>query len=259
MALRQQQRLSQRREAVALTRKSLAQRHSDQAEMWLGRTEFEELIRPPLARTVEALRSDIEIIPTPVPATAEARGLAGCDVRAPAQTEVPKRPVPQRMTTIPPGSAEVRGRQGAPWRFTRFAAAGLLALVGGAASVPLMTSHSGSITGVAVGNPAPAAPGAAIPAADLGSNPHGENSSGAPVAAPNDDPVPSSSAAVRTPQPQTIRNASRSRPPVIRTARPAPRAPAIPPDAYAAWSRLAELSASNQDGTRFRPEAAPRP
>ncbi|MGH3593103.1 MAG: hypothetical protein ACRDRF_18980, partial [Pseudonocardiaceae bacterium] len=58
MALRQQQQLSPRREAVTLTRKSVAQRHSDQAEMWLDRTAFEELIHPPLAETVETLRSE---------------------------------------------------------------------------------------------------------------------------------------------------------------------------------------------------------
>lgn len=259
MALRQQQRLSQRREAVGLTRKPLTQCHRDpivQAEMWLGRDEFEELIHPPLTRTVEASRSDIETTATPVPTTSAIRGLASSDVRAPAQTEVPKRPVLRRpsRTTIAQGSAGNRDRQGASRRLTRVAAAGLLALIGGAASVPLITPHRGSIAGVAVGNPAPAAPVAAIPESDLGSIPHGVGAGGAPVAAPNnpaDSPAPSSAAAVRTPQ--TIRSTSQSRPPAIRTSPPAQRAPAVPADAYAAWSRLAELSASHQDRHGLRP------
>ncbi len=256
MASRQQQRLSQRREAVGLTRKPFTPCHHDpivQAEMWLGRDEFEELIRPPLTQTVEASR---ETTSTPVPTTTETRGLASSDVRAPAQTEVSKRPVLRRPSrpTLPPGSAGNRGRRGASRRFTQVAAAGLLALIGGAASVPLTAPHRGSIAGVAAGNPAPAAPVAAVPESELGSIPHGVDAGGAPVAAPNnpaDGPAPSSAAAVGTPQ--TIRSTSQSRPPAIRTSPPAQPAPAIPADAYAAWSRLAELSASHQDRHGLRP------
>lgn len=259
MALRQQQRLSQRREAVGLTRKPLTPCHHDpivQAEMWLGRDEFEELIRPPVTRTVETSRSDIETTSTPVPTTTDTRGLASSDVRAPAQTEVSKRPVLRRPSrpTLPPESAGNRGRQGASRRFTRVAAAGLLALIGGAASVPLIAPHRGSIAGVAVGNPAPAAPVAAVPESDPGGIPHDVGAGGAPVATPNNPaggPAPSSAAAVRTPQ--TIRSTSQSRPPAIRTSPPAQPAPAIPADAYAAWSQLAELSARHQDRHGFRP------
>lgn len=254
MALRQQQLLSPRREAAALARRSVAQRHSDQAEVWLGRAEFKELNRPPLAGTVEALRSDIKTTATPVPTPAEARGLAGPDVRPPAPIQVPQRP---SVTTIPPGSTHVPHRQGAPRRFTRFAAAGILALVGGAASVPLITPHSGSIASVTVGNPAPAAPVAAIPESDLAGIPRGDDSSGASVAAPNKPADGASSAAAAERTPQTTRSTTRSRPPAIMTPRPAPRTPAIPAEAYAAWSRLAELSASDQGRTRVRPDAAP--
>lgn len=249
MALNQQ-RLSQRREAVGLTRKSLAQRHRDQTEVWLGRAEFEELIRPPLARTVEASRSDIKTTAVPVPTTVESRGLAGSDVRAPTLTQVPQRP---SRTTVAPGSADVRER--APRRFTRFAAAGVLALVGGAASVPLLTSHSGSSATTTVENPAPVA---AIPALKVGNGPHGEDSTGAPVAAPDksaDSPAPAAAAAVRTPQ--SVRSTSRSRPAGSLRAQPAPRAPEIPPEVYAAWSRMAALGAGDQDRSRLRPAASP--
>jgi hypothetical protein len=254
MALRQQQLLSPRREAAALARRSVAQRHSDQAEVWLGRAEFKERIRPPLAGTVEALRSDIKSTATSVPTPAKARGLAGSDVCPPAPIQVPQRP---SVTTIPPGSAYVPHRQGAPRRCTRFAAAGILALVGGAASVPLITPHSGSIASVTVGSPAPTAPVAAIPEPDLAGIPRGDDSSGASVAAPNKpaDGAAPAAAAVRTSQ--TTRSTSRSRPPAIMTPRPAPRTPTIPAEAYAAWSRLAELSASDQGRPRVRPDSAP--
>ncbi len=257
MAVRQQQRLSQRREAVALTRKSLAQRHSDQAGLWLDRNAFEELIRPPLAGTVEASRSDLKTTATPAPTMVEALESAGSDVRPPAQTQIPRR---LSLATMSPGSADIQGRQRAPRRFTRFAAAGVLALVGAAASVPLIRSHSGSIDTTAVGHPAPAGPVAAVPASDLASIPHGGDSSGTPVAAPNnpaDGPATSSAAAERTPR--TVRSASRFRPPAVRTTPPQPPAPAIPADAYAAWSRLAALSADHHDRHRHRPEAPRTP
>jgi len=254
MALRQQQLLSPRRDAAAPARRSVAQRHSDQAEVWLGRAEFKELIRPPLTGTVEALRSDIKTTATPVPTPAEARVLASPDVRPPAPIQVPQRP---SVTTIPPGSAHVPHRQPAPRRFTRFAAAGILALVGGAASVPLMTPHRGSIASVTVGSPAPTAPVAAVPEPDLVGIPRDDYSSGASVAAPDKpaDGAPPATAAVRTSQ--TTRSTSRSRPPAIMTPRPAPRTPTIPAEAYAAWSRLPELSASDQGRTRVRPDTPP--
>lgn len=264
MALRQQQQqqLSPRREAVTLTRKSVAQRHSDQAEMWLDRTAFEELIHPPLAETVEALRSesktrvDLKATVTPVPTTVEASELSGADVHASVQSPVPRR---LSMATIPPGSADVRERRHAPRRFTRFAAAGILALVGGAVSVPLITSHSGSIATTAVRNPAPVAPVAAIPAPDPGDSPPSENLSAEPAAAPNtpaEGTAPSAVTPVRTPQ--TVRSTSRSRPPTTMMTSPAPRTTEIPPEAYAVWSRMAELSANDQARTRLHRDVAPR-
>jgi hypothetical protein len=263
MVLRQQQGSSQRREAVPLTRKSVAQRHSDQAEMWLDRTEFEELIRPPLAGTVEVLRSDIKtrsdlkITVTPVPTTVGASGLTGSQVHTPAQIEVPRR---LSLATISPGSTDVQERRRAPRRFTRLAAAGILALSGGVASVPLMTSHSGSITRIDVGSPAPIAPVAAIPAPGLDNSPHTDNLSPAPVAAPNtpaEGTAPSAAAPVRIHQ--TVRSTitNRPRPPTTMMTSPPPRTPEIPAEAYAAWSRMAELSGNDQARTRFQRDVAP--
>ncbi len=201
-----------------------------QSEMWLGRTEFENLIRPQAAAAVETLPSDhpgdtdtadaVAGPDTPVPTTVGVGGFAGADV--------------QRHRS--------RSR-----RLTRFAAAAVLALVGGAASVPLITSRGGPVAPAAVGNPAPVAPVAVIPAPDPGSSLRSEDSAGAPVAAPNkpaDSPAPSVPAAAGTLQ--TIRSTSRSRP---AASPPAPRAPTIPAQANAVWSRMAALSASAKSRT----------
>jgi hypothetical protein len=171
MVLRQQQRLFQRREAVALARKSLAQRHSDQAEVWLDRTEFQELIRPPLDGVVEVLgsdlktRSDLKTTVTPIPTTVEAPGLAGSRVHTPAWTQAPRWP---STATISSGSTDVQERQRAPRRFTRFAAAGILALVGGTASVPLITPHSATMATTTVGAGPPPHPRRAATAGSTG-------------------------------------------------------------------------------------------
>ncbi|MDT7596075.1 MAG: hypothetical protein QOJ06_1621 [Pseudonocardiales bacterium] len=263
MVLRQQQQLSQRREAVALTRKSLAQRYSDRAEMWLDRTEFEELIRPPLAGTIEASQSDLKTqsdrktTVTPAPTTVGASGLAGSQVHTPTQTEVRRR---LSLATISPGSIDVQERRRAPRRFTRLAAAGILALAGGAASVPLMTSHSGSIATTDVRHLAPVAPVAAIPAPSLGNSPHTENLSPAPVAAPNtpaEDTARSAAAPVRIPQTVRSTTISRPRPPTTMMPSPPPQTPEIPAEAYAAWSRMAELSRDDHARTHFRRDFRP--
>jgi hypothetical protein len=112
MALSQQQLLPPRREAAALARRSVAQRHSDQAEMWLGRAEFKELIHPPLAGTIEALRSDIKTTARPVQTPAEARGPAGADVRPPAPIQVPQPPFVTTSRQDPPMSRTGRVRRG---------------------------------------------------------------------------------------------------------------------------------------------------
>jgi hypothetical protein len=230
--------------------------------MWLDRTEFEELIRP-LAGTVEAsrsdlkTRSDLKAIVTPVPTTVGASGLAGSQVHTSAQIEVPRR---LSLANISPGSTDVQERRRAPRRFTRLAAAGILALAGGAASVPLMTSHSGSIATTNVEHVAPTAPAAAIPTPGLGDSPHTENITPAPVAAPNtpaEGTAPSAAAPVRIHQ--TVRSTitNRPRPPTTMMTSPPPQTPEIPAEAYAAWSRMAELSGNDQARTHFRRDVAP--
>ncbi len=265
MVLRQQQ-LSQRREAVALTRKSLAQRYSDRAEMWLDRTEFEELIRPPLAGTTEVSRSDLDTqsdrktTVAPSPTTVGASGLAGSQVHTPTQTQVRRR---LSLATIWQRSIDVHEPRRSPRRFTRLAAAGILTLAGGAASVPLMTSHSGSIATTDVRHlapVAPVAPVAAIPAPSLGNNPQTENLSPAPVAAPNapaEDTARSAVAPVRIPQTVRSTTISRPRPPATMMPSPPPETAEIPAEAYAAWSRMAELSRDDHARTHFRRDFRP--
>jgi molecular chaperone DnaK len=304
-----------------------------QSEVWLGRAEFENLIRPRVAETVEALRSagvvpedldarllvgrssrvppvaqpvstepgrqvvvdadpqaaiplgaalsglaadiarpaDIDTAGAdvepdePVPTTGGAGGFAGSDIPEPAQTQVPHRP---SLTAIPLDvePADVQWRRGRSRRFTRFAAAGVLALVGGAASVPLITSHSGSIPPAAAGNPAPEAPAAVIPAPNAdGSNDisrRSEDSTGAPAAAPNepaDGSAPSVAAAVPVRHIWSDnRITSRSKSPASMMTPSPPHTPAIPAEAYA-WSQMAEHSASDQSRTRLHPEPSQHP
>ncbi|MGH3885629.1 MAG: helix-turn-helix domain-containing protein [Pseudonocardiaceae bacterium] len=236
-----------------------------QPEVRPGRTEFEDLIRPQVADTAEALRRALRsagVVPedlgamllfggssrvSPVsaelgrPVAVDAK--AGSDAAEPAQTDVGQRPT---LTAIP-----ARSR-----RFNRFAAAGALALAfaAGAVSVPFITSYSGPILPAATGTPAPATPVAAIPAPNPGhskDNTSRKDSTGAvhtaPAAAPNESagsPAPPPAAAV--PAPHTIRSHNRtirrSKPRVSTTAPALPRIPAIPAEAYA-WYQTAMLSA----------------
>ncbi len=282
-----------------------------QSEVWLDRAEFEDLIRPQAAETVEGLRSagvgmpfvgqpvsakpirpaavgadpeaaitlgpalsglpaDIALPTDVYTAGADIRldtavgagGFAGPDVPEPAQTDVPDL---SSVTTIPLNLpfADVQWRRTGPRRFRRFAAAGVLAL--GAASVPFMTSDNGPTPPAAAGNPATANLVAAVPAPDPGSSsdnsPPSNDSTGAPAALdqPSDNLAPSGAAA---PTPKTTRSgnrtASQSKPPASMKAPPPPRAPAMPTEADA-WSRMAELSGSDQGRRLLRPEPPPRP
>jgi transcriptional regulator with XRE-family HTH domain len=126
---------------------------------------------------------------TPVPTTAttatarSAAGFSGSDVfedvPESAQTEVLPRPS-LTTTLLDQHRAEVRWRHARSRRFKRFAAVSALALalIGGAASVPFIVAHRGSIPPDAAGTPAPAAPVAVIPVPSPGSgnSPRGEDS-----------------------------------------------------------------------------------
>ncbi len=270
-----------------------------------GEDEGESLVPPHVAEAFEALRRTLrsagvgpedldapvstaksspraDVGPgTPVSTSVSLGGFAGSDVPEPAQTEVPHRPS-RAIIPLDVESTDVQWRRARSQRFKRFAAAGILAavFVGGVASVPFMTSHSGPIPPSDAGKPGSPAPAALIPAPHVpaphvpaphaGNNesPHQEESTGTVHSAPADalnepagNPAPPAAAAV--PAPHTIRASSpkrtKSRPkaPASTATAPAPRTPAIPAEAYA-WSEMAAASAGDHRKARIRPEAPPR-
>jgi hypothetical protein len=268
--------------------------------VWLGRTEFQDLIRPQAAAeavetlqsagvgtdnlaatalgpTLPGLAADIAYpadtntaatdlgSDTPVPATVGTGRFAGSDVPKLAQTNVSNF---SSVTTIPlkVAVADVQRRRARSRRFKRLAAASALALMGGIASMPFITSGSSRIPPATAGNPAPAAPVVAIPAPEPGSNDnshHVQDSTGASVAAPNDPAdglTLSGQSAVSTPHSTQSpnRRTSRSKPPASMMAPPAPRPPAIPAEAYT-WSGMDALSARDQSRAHLRPESPPHP
>lgn len=170
-------------------------------------------------------------------------GFAGFRVPLSVQTDVSDL---SSVTTMPLNLrlTDVQRRPDRSQPFKRFAAAGLLALVGSAASMSLLTSNNGPIPPATVGNPAPAAPVAAIPAPDPGSS---NEFAGAPAAAPN-KPADASAASVSTPH--AARSTNRSKPAASKMTSPRPHTPAIPAEAYA-WSQMAELSGSDQSRHAF--------
>ena len=231
-------------------------------------------------------------VPTTVPTTVETAGSVGSDIPEPAQAEVSHRPA---VTTIALDvkPADVQQRRTGPRRFTRFAVAGVLALAGVAASVPLLTSHSGPIPPTAADASAPATSVAAIPAPGPGNgNSRSKDSTEAihaPPATPPQKPVDGPATpgadifgvavmpAPRTPEITTIsQTINQSKPPAAVTPPPRPRAPAVSAEdqarvreaqAYArsrkaeayARSRKAVLSAREQYRERLRSESASRP
>ena len=301
-----------------------------QSEVWLDRTEFQDMIRPQAAKAVETLRSagvgtespdaralagrssqdplvtqrtraefghpvavdadrqavialglarpglaaniadpaDINTAAADigsdalVPATVGTGRFAGSDIPKPAQTGVSNFSS-VTIIALKAAVADVQWRRARSRRFKRLAAAGGLVLMGGIASVPLITSDNSRISPAATGNPAPAVPVVAIPASEPGSS-NGNNYrvqdfNGASVAAPNkpaDGVAPSGQTAVSTPHPN--RRTSPSQPPASMVAPPSPRTPAIPAEAYR-WSRMDAQSAREQSRTHLRPEFSPYP
>ncbi|MGH3971723.1 MAG: hypothetical protein ACRDS9_00120 [Pseudonocardiaceae bacterium] len=176
-------------------------------------------------------------------------GVGGSCIPLPAQADVSDLSF---VTTVPLNLplTDVQRRPDRSQRFKRFAAAGVLALVGSAASVSLLTSNNGPTPAATVGNPVPAAPVAAIPAPDPGSS---NELAGAPALnKPADAPAASVSAR------HTARSASRSKSAVSTMTSPRPRTPAMPAEAYA-WSQMAELSGMDQSRAHLRSELPPAP
>ncbi|MGH3899933.1 MAG: helix-turn-helix domain-containing protein [Pseudonocardiaceae bacterium] len=193
---------------------------------------------------------------TPATTTGGAGGRGGSASPKSAQTGAPPR---SSLTAVPLDvePADIQRRRVRSRRCKRFAAAGVVALAfaAGAASVPFITSYSGSILPAAAGNPTAAAPVAANPDHRSRSKDSTGAVDTAPVAAPNnsaDGPAPPATAAI--PAPPTIRSDNRttSRSKSRTSTTPSsPRIPAIPAEA-AAWSRMARLSASDQRMTQQR-------
>jgi hypothetical protein len=179
----------------------------------------------------------------PTPILVGVGGFAGFRVPLPVQSDVSDL---SSVTTMPLNLrlTDVQRRPDRSQPFKRFAAAGLLALVGSAASMSLLTANNGPIPPATVGNAAPAAPVAAIPAPDPSSS---NEFAGAPAAAPN-KAADASAASVPTPHP--ARSTNRSKPAASKMTSPRPRTPAIPAEAYA-WSQMAELSRSDQSRHAF--------
>lgn len=239
-----------------------------QSELWLGRTEFEDLIRQRGPETTEAPQypatgtKAIEVRPlvgrstrvspvaplfSPVPAIVEDDGLIRLDGLEPARAS--DRPSAARSRRVP-----------------RWAAAGLvgLAIAGSAVSVLLLTSH-GEAAKVNSRNPAPAT---SVPAAP----------SPSPGDARSSEPIEAGEIAVAAPKPpeeMTVRSAPASVPKshTARTdnrttvaAKHADSAPTPPPagqlavdEAYKWWSQAADYGAKNPRWTHLSPESPPWP
>lgn len=238
-----------------------------QSELWLGRTEFEDLIRQRGPETAEARRcagtrtKAIEVRPlvgrpsrvspvaplfSPVPAIAEDEGLIRLDGLEPARAS--DRPSAARSRRVP-----------------RWAAAGLvgLAIAGSAVSVFLLASH-GEVSKVVAKNPAPAKAVPAIPSPSRGDDSSSEPIEAGQMAA--GAPTPSEEATVRSapasvPESHTARSARSDN----RTTTPpkhADSATTPPPagqlaldEAYNWWSQAAAYSAKNPRWAHLTPES----
>jgi hypothetical protein len=245
--------------------------HLVQSEVWLGRTEFEDLIRQRGPETVEGPRCPatgtkaIEVRPlvgrpsrvasvaplfAPFPAAVEDDGLIRLDGLEPAQVEAGNRP------------SAARSR-----RFPRWAAAGVLglAVAGSAVAVPLLTSDGGAAR-VTAGNAAPAKSVPAIPSPGPGDDRRSEPIEAgpmAPVAAPN----PPAEASVHSepaaaPAASHTRHDTRTTAPPNRpasTPTPPPASQAALEEAFRWWSEAAGYGARNPRWTHSSPESHPWP
>ena len=244
--------------------------HLVQSEVWLGRTEFEDLIRQRGPETAEAPRypatstKAIEVRPlvgrpsrvssvaplfAPVPATVEDDGLIRLDDLEPAQAEAAK------------GPSATSSR-----RFSRWAVAGVLgiAVAGSAAAVPLLTSD-GAAAKLTARNAAPAKPVPTIPSPGTGDVRSTEpiEAGQMAVAAPNppeDVTVRSAPASAPASHPARSDNRTTTAPKHSDSAATSPPASqAALDEAFRWWSEAAASGARNPHWTHFGPESPPWP
>ena len=244
--------------------------HLVQSEVWLGRTEFQDLIRQRGPGSAEAPgyaatgTKAIEVRPlvgrpsrvssvaplfAPVPATAEDDGLIRLDGLEPAQVEAADRPSVGRSQ-----------------RFPRWAVAGVLglAVAGSAVAVPLLTSDGGA-TKVAAKSAAPAKSVPAIPSPGPGDARSSEPVQAGQVAAAPNPPeaatVQSAPASVPASHPARSDNRTTAPPKHADSATmptPASRIAADEIDKW--WSQaVAEYGPRNPRWTHSSPDASPWP
>jgi len=244
-----------------------------QSEVWLGRAEFEDMIsqrepeaalypaagtttiedRPLIGRSTRA--AAVAPLFSPVADTAEDDGLIRIDDLEPADAETSNRPSPVK-----------------PRRYPRWAAAGVigLALVGGAASVPLLTSQS-EPTRVAAKSTAPSSPETVISVSGPSDN-HGdaaiETESIAPVAASNrpaeasvrsEQAAAADVAAVAASRPAQHDNRPAAPPKRAASAPTPPQASqqAAIEEAFKWWSEAAKAGAKNPRWTHVEQQSPP--
>jgi molecular chaperone DnaK len=192
-----------------------------------------------IARTSMDLKSDLSV-PTAVGITS----VAGADVPEPATTQLPP------WVTATPSDVEpsdVQPRQSRSPQFTKYAAAGLLALVlaGGAVAVPLLTSHREPISEPAAVTPAPPTPVRSVPVSQPPAPPPP-----APQIPVPETPV-ATAAALPDPATGSDQNPPNEAP--VGAAAPAPAVPAKP-------SRTAtQHTGGNRAPSRPKPPAATTP
>jgi molecular chaperone DnaK len=185
----------------------------------------------------------------PVPTTVGVTSDAGFDVPKPATTQLP----PWVSAAPPEAEAfDVEPRRSKSPRFTKYAAAGLLALVlaGGVVAVPLLTSHREPVSEPAAVTPAPPTPVRSVPVSQ-------------PPAPPPSIPVPQSPvaqtpvatvAAIPDPAADNDQNPRSEAP--VGAAATVPAAPAEP----AKSSRTAtQHTGGNRAPSRPKPPAASTP
>ncbi|MBV8992609.1 MAG: hypothetical protein JO287_02650 [Pseudonocardiales bacterium] len=242
--------------------------HLVQSEVWLDRTEFEDLIRQRVPETAKAPRypaigtKTIEVRPlvgrpsrvssvaplfAPVPAIVEDGGLIRLDGLEPAQVEAANRP------------SVARSR-----RFPRWAVAGVLglAVAGSAVAVPLLTSDGAAKVTAAKAAPAKSVP--AIPSPGSGDARSGKPIEAGQVAAPNppeDVTVRSASASVPAPHPARSDNRSTATPKHADSATtPSPASQIAANEIDKWWSQaVAAYGPRNPRWTHSSPDSPPWP